>query len=266
MNEPSYLDEHEIVTEEPLRPGLNAVVVATASFDRDGYAAMHHLRSDFMLFEYWSVLRHVAPFVRRETAMREIDFYRLVRARSTAEPQRWPALNALVSFGAELMAPPHSWSLIMAELRRFLIAEAGVEPSTALDAALTAQLALLPSYGRTFPLVLELDHDVARWMEQIMAVKAAGHLHDWDQHVPRLGEIGPGLLAVDDPDDIVGTSIGVSFDMNVIGFNWEFDSPLSRASVAATQFADWVTDSLLTSKDNEVPSGATVPVSLARKG
>ncbi len=242
---------------------MNAVVVHTSTFDRDDHTAMMRLRADFMLFENWSILRHVAPYVRRETGRREIDLYRLIRRCTTQEPSRWPALHALVTHGSRLMAPIYSWALVIDDVRRLLLEEAGVEDHPALHSVLQAQHALLPAYGRTFPLTLELDHDVVGWYEQVIAAKAAGHLHDWDQHVPRLRDLGPGQLAVDDPDDIVGTSIGVEFDMNVIGLNWELDSPLSRASVAATQFADWVADSLLSTKRNETDAG--VPVQLGQR-
>ena len=264
MNEPDYLKEHQIVTDEPLGPGLNTAVVSTASFTRDDYTKMHLLRTDFMLYENWSVLRHIAPFVRHETGRREIDFYRAIRSLTTEHPHEWPALHAMVAFGVELMAPPHSWALVLGDLKRLLVSELGLVDGPALDAAIAAQHALLPAFGRSFPQIVALDHDVVAWAEAIMAAKAAGNLHDWDEHVPHLGEFGPGHLVVSDPDDIVGTSIGLSVDMNVIGFNWEFDSPLSRASVAATQFADWATDALLTTNNNAVADDSSVPVTLSR--
>ena len=88
---------------------------------------MHLLRTDFMLYENWSALRHVAPFVRQETGTREIDLYQLIRSRTTEQPQEWPSLHAMVAFGAYLMAPPHSWALVLDDLRRFVISELGVE-------------------------------------------------------------------------------------------------------------------------------------------
>jgi hypothetical protein len=264
MNEPEYLEEHQIETEKPLRPGAQAVLVSTATFTRDDYVEMLRLRSDFMLFENWSVLRHVAPFVRSETGLREIDLYRLIRRRTTEEPQEWPALHALVSACAEVMAPVHSWGTMIADLRRFLVAEVGVEDGSALDAALAAQHALLPTYGRTFPDLVELPHDIVRWAEQIMAAKTSGHLHDWETVVPRLGELPGGVLVVEDPNDIVGTSIGSHVERTGLGFNWEFDSALSRASVASSQFVDWVADAMMSGK-NEAPEGeVSVPVTLSR--
>ena len=151
------------------------------------------------------------------------------------------------------------------DLRRFLVTEVGVPDGSALDAVLTAQLALLPSFGRRFPEVVDLAHDVPGWTELVFAAKANGHLHDWESVVPRLGDLGPGVLVVEDPDDIVGTSIGVEVEKNVAGFNWELDSALSRASVAAAQFTDFTTDLVLKPGRN-TPDADGVPIKLGRTG
>ena len=57
------------------------------------------------------------------------------------------------------------------------------------------------------------------------------------------------------------TSLGCNPDLNNIGLNWELDSPLSRARLAATQLVDWATDSMLPLTSDDEPS--TVSVDLA---
>jgi len=158
------------------------------------------------------------------------------------------------------MAPPGSWALVLGDLRRFLISELGMADGPALDDVLACQHALLPAHGRTFPDVVLLEHDVVAWTEEVMATKARGHLHDWEHHAPRLHEYGPGQLLVEDPDDVVGLSLGVSIEATAIGFNWEFDSPLSRARVAVAQFADWAE----TVPSAPAESDEAVPVRLGR--
>lgn len=264
MNEPSYLAEHKIETASPIGPGLNAGVISTASYTRQDYAAMEHLRKDFMLYENWSVLRHISRFVRQETGIREIDVYRMARSRTDERPGEWPILEALVVHGATLMTAPFSWSLMLADLRRFLVSEAGVPDDSALDAMIRTQLALLPSRDRKFPEVVELPHDVVAWNRQILAVKSERHLEDWESFVPRLIEFGPGTLTVDDPDSICDTSMGINYELNVVGVNWELDSPLSRASVAATQFSDYATDIVLPRDRNTGAVATGVPVVLSR--
>ncbi|MEJ7584584.1 MAG: radical SAM protein [Acidimicrobiales bacterium] len=251
MNEPDYLAEHRIETSAPVGPGLNANVISTASFTRQEYAAMERLRLSFLLYENWGVLRHVSRFVRHETGTREIDFYLSLRSNTEARPEAWPTLYALAFLGTSMMAAPYSWALVMDDLRRYIVSEFGVADDPALESILRTQRALLPAYGRTFPEVVALPHDVIGWNRTLLTAKGSGHRDDWFDVAPRLAEFGPGELTVDDPDHIVDTSIGLNRELTVVGVNWELDSPLSRARIVATQFVDWVTDQVLPQRDAE---------------
>jgi radical SAM superfamily enzyme YgiQ (UPF0313 family) len=245
MNDPEYLAEHGIETASPVGPGLNAVVLSTSSFSREDYGAMERLRLAFLMYENFGVLRHVARFLRQETGTREIDFYQALRVTTEADPDAWPALHGLAVFGASMMTAPMSWALVMDDLRRYLMSEYGVADDSALDAVLQSQLALLPAHGRTFPDIVTLPHDVVEWNRALLSVKEQGHREDWREYAPRLSEFGPAELTVDDPDHVVERSLGLNSELSVVGVNWELDSPLSRARLAATQLVDWVSDQIL---------------------
>jgi hypothetical protein len=245
MNDPSYLAEQRIETGQPPGPGMNSIVVSTSSFTREDYGSMERLRIGFMLYENFGALRHVSRFVRHETGVREIDFYQQLRTRTDANPGEWPALFALAGLGSSMMTAPYSWAIVMGDLRRFLDSEFGVAADGALESILRTQQALLPAHGRTFPEHVPLEHDVVAWNQAMLAAKESGHRADWPDVVPRLSEFGPTVLDVDDPDHITETSVGLNRELNVVGINWELDSPLSRARLAASQFIDWASDSML---------------------
>jgi hypothetical protein len=245
MNDPDYLAEHQIKTTTPIGPGLLPFVTSTSSFTRDDWRAMDKLRLSFILFENYGVLRHVARFVRQETGIREIDFYRRLGAEAEAEPHRWPSLFALVTLGPDMMTAPYSWALVITELRDFVVMELGVAPGSSLEAVLAAQHALLPAHGRRFPLTLDLDHDVAAWNGALMAAKEAGLLQTWPQEIPRLGELGPGKLVIDDPDRIADSSLGLHLESTMIGVNWEYDSALSRARLVSGELQQALTDQVI---------------------
>ena len=266
MNDPDYLDEHRIETSAPVGPGLNANVISTASFSRADYAAMERLRLGFQLYENWGVLRHVSRFVRHETGRREIDLYQALRSGTTARPDAWPALGALVMLGTSMMAAPYSWTVVMDDLRRFLVSEIGLADDSALASVLLTQAALLPAHGRRFPEVVTLSHDVVEWNRAMLTAKGHGHRTDWQDVVPRLAEYGPGEFIVDDPDHIVDTSIGLNRELTVVGVNWELDSPLSRARIVATQLSDWVTDRVLPQREDLKPVAPTPVAAPATRG
>jgi hypothetical protein len=252
MNDSSYLAEHQIEVAEAPGPGQNSLVLSTSTFTRDDYKTMEQLRLGFMLYENYGVLRHVSRFVRQETGIREIDFYQGIRARTEERQGAWPALYVLVQLGSSMMTAPYSWALVMDDLRRYLGSELGVTDDSALESILSTQRALLPAHGRQFPEVVHLKHDVVAWHRAMLAAKGQGHQTDWPDVVARLAEFGPAEFVVDDPDHIVDTSLGMNRELNVVGVNWEFDSPLSRAQLEATVLVDWATDIMLPQRDVRV--------------
>jgi hypothetical protein len=95
---------------------------------------------------------------------------------------------------------------------------------TALDAALAAQGALLPAFGRTFPHAVALDHDVATWFNDLKAVRRRDG--DWAA-VDDLRDHGPALLTVEDPHRVCDLAMG---DLALMGRTpvWDLDSALNR--------------------------------------
>ncbi len=263
MNAPDYLAEHQIETSQPLGPGLNTMVVATSSYTREDHRTMMQLRSSFMTHENYGVLRHVARFVRQETGVREIDLYRRIYERCTAAPHRWPSLAAFEIHGPQLMAPPHSWSLVMGDLRRFLVEEIGLVDDDALTTILETQCALLPAFGRTFPTTLALPHDVVAWNDQITDAKVQGHLADWTELVPRLGSYPPGELTVDDPHHLSEWALGVYSELNSTGMHWELDSRLARAAIVPNEMASTDRDADVV-RLRDVQQRTSVPVTIGK--
>lgn len=261
MNDPSYLAEHGIKTAAPVGPGSNAIVISTSSFTPDDYGAMERIRLGFVMYENFGVLRLVSRFLSQETGTREIDFYQRIRAVAEAHPEEWPALYAVAVFGPSMMTAPVSWALMIDEMRTFLVSQYGIADDTALESVLRAQHALLPAHGRRFPDVVALSHDVVEWNRAMLAVKSQGHRADWMDRVPRLAEFGPAELTVQDPDHVVDTSLGVNSELSVVGVNWELDSPLSRARLAATQLVDWATESVLPQRDGKREATVGTPQS-----
>lgn len=233
MNNPQYRAEHQIVTGTELGPGKMPVLVSTRTYTRADLETMLDIRQVYVLLDNFGVLRLCSRFVRQQTGMREIDFYRklLSDAGQFAHEARWPLLNTLVTWGQHLMAPIYSWSLLLDELRVFLVKECGVPDDSALDAILIAQHALLPAHGRTYPYSVELPHDVVAWHATMLGAKAAGHWRDWQMVVPPLSEFSPGRLDVNDEGGWVTSMLGCDLEQSSNGVNWDMDSGIGRARV-----------------------------------
>ncbi|HMS87630.1 MAG TPA: radical SAM protein [Acidimicrobiales bacterium] len=240
MNDPAYMAEHKIETHEPLQPGRNALVVSTATFTREDWNEMERFRVDFGYFENYGVLRLVSRYVRHRTGVREIDLIRQIGLQVAADPARWPTLAATVTHGSEVMAPIHSWALMMAEVKDYLGEAFGLSGS-GLDAVLVAQRAVLPASGRVFPAHYDLQHDVVGWYQAMLHAKTDGSEEHWTELVPQLDDLPPATLTVDDPSNCTDRYIGMDRESYTVGVSWELDSPLSRAHLDVAQLPDWIT-------------------------
>ncbi|MFK7978322.1 MAG: radical SAM protein, partial [Halioglobus sp.] len=228
MNDPEYVKKHEIKTSMPVGPGALASLISTSSYTHDDLEMMGEMRSAYMLFENFAVLRTLSRFVRQETPLDEMQFYqRLILDGKSYE--RWPMLHLLCNFVPSLMAPPTSWNLVVEELGRYLKEELGLSDSPALRSVLAAQKACLPAHDRVWPQTLELECDVVSWFNAIIAEKESGNRRGWTDAVPRLETYGPASLTVDDPMGVTETSLGINRELNAFGVNWELESPLHRA-------------------------------------
>ena len=189
---------------------------------------MGEMRSVYMLFENFAVLRTLSRFVRQETPLDEMRFYEALIL-DGKDYQRWPMLHLLCNFVPSLMAPPVSWSLVIEELGRYLTEQHGLPDSPARRSVLAAQMACLPAHDRVLPQTVELECDVVAWFHAIIEEKEQGNRRGWESVVPRLETFGPSSLTVDDPMGVTETSLGINRELNAFGVNWELKSPLHRA-------------------------------------
>lgn len=226
MNDPEYRKEHGIVA----RAG--EYLKEAATYTRKEWDEMNELRNAFYLLDSFGVLRYVARFVRREKGIREVEFYDQVQSDVLRNSRKWPVFATVLRSTESYMAPPGSWALFIAEVRRYLVEELGIADDSALRTTLAVQHAHLPAPGRVFPHTITLEHDYAAWWELVLTTREEGHRTDWEKHVPQLRDFGPGTLVVDDPNAISIRDVGVP--LNVLLFNlrsWELDSPVARPRV-----------------------------------
>jgi radical SAM superfamily enzyme YgiQ (UPF0313 family) len=223
MNEPAYRAEHGIVAKP------HDVIRETNTFTRAEWDEMDRLRVAFYAFDNFGVLRHMARFARSEVEVKEVDFYDRVSRIATAEPLEWPLLAGLVRMMWANMAPPSSWTLLVQEVGRYLVAHLGVEPGPALDTAIAIQAAHLPAADRTMPVTLDLPHDYVAWYTAVLEIRSNGHRDDWERFAPRLHTFGPGRITIGDPKDLCGTMVGKAIMVmawTITG--WELASPVAR--------------------------------------
>ncbi len=231
MNEPSYREKHGIVVDTKPGTGASSLVVATATYTRDDYLHMRHLRLWFLLCENFGILRHVSRHVRQQTGIEEVAFYEGLRQTGMNAPDRWPLVALSTQAVTRFMAPPVSWRRYYDEVGQYLIDELGVPDDSALATVLAAQHHLMPSRDRVYPDTIDLPHDYAAWFRSVLDTKESGHHESWPLHAPALHAFGPGVLRVDDPGRMATMGIGSQIEAHGFGANWELASPIARPFV-----------------------------------
>ncbi len=238
MNDPEYRALHgiELIREpgptDAAADREHAFVVATATFTREDYLAMNRLRRTFFLAENHGMLRQISRLVRHQLGMREVDLLTKLNDLATSDRERFPTISLALLAVPDLLAPPISWGLFIAELRTFVVDELGMPDDTALQTALTVQHAMLPTPGRVFPQHYELAHDYVAWHTAMVEAKEAGHLDDWEKHVPALASFPPAVFTVEDVDSVCELSLGYSVELDT-STSWELTTEISRAMPAA---------------------------------
>jgi radical SAM superfamily enzyme YgiQ (UPF0313 family) len=226
MNEPSFREEHRIQTE--LSPnGAKHLIVSTASFTREEFVRMNHLRLTFLLCDVIGMLRHVAHYVRHEVGVREVDFYSRLSNDLRERPERWPVMAFAVRALPGLLIPPVSWRLVIEEVRRYLLEEWNLPDDSALGTVLAVQHAVLPARDRVLPAALEVPHDYAAWHGAMTTATQQRRYADWPSLVPPLRSFEPAPFVVTDPDHLCDLGIGAAIDGDLFG-NFELHSAVAR--------------------------------------
>jgi radical SAM superfamily enzyme YgiQ (UPF0313 family) len=221
MNEPEYRIENGIVA----RPGEE--VHETSTYTSDEWHQMHRLGAGQWLFENFGILRQVATYVRAETGRREVDFYGSLIEASDADPESWPFTAIILRVLPHAMVPPVSWRFFLDEVRRRLVTVEGIVDDTALQTVLVVQHSLLPARDRRFPVEVPLAHDYVAWRSSVVDARDGDH-PDWPTSVHPLRTFAPGVLTVDDPNQICTDALDGSITAIAHESAWDFDSPVSR--------------------------------------
>jgi radical SAM superfamily enzyme YgiQ (UPF0313 family) len=232
MNDPEYRELHQIRTDSYNQ------VVATTSFGPEDREQMVRFRDVFRWADHFGVLRHVMRWEAHRSGRRELDVLWAIAQVAPARADTYPLLAFMVRSGRRYMVEPMSWHAFYEEVGRFLVEELGAADGAELRTVLAVQEALMPAAGRTFPDVVQLEHDYVAFYREVLRPR------DGRSTDRQLGDYPPGQLTVDDPD---GISPGCLREMFLIehspegarnlshegefwdAFNWELASPLQRA-------------------------------------
>lgn len=230
MNAPDYRERFRIETDDA------NVLVATSSYTREDFEEMKRLRLLFRACEHYGLMRHLFRWLQVEHGVRALDLLHDIDRAIISEPDRYPLLTWVGRYFDLITAPPGGWPPFYDEVVDLLDERHGIVRDEAMDTVLAVQLFLMPSRARRFPDRLELAHDYVAWH------RATSH-GSGSAEVPRLVDLPPGELVVDDPAGVCDARLlrnGFSIRREEACDNpfwvlndWELDSELARPMATA---------------------------------
>jgi radical SAM superfamily enzyme YgiQ (UPF0313 family) len=203
-------------------------IVSTFSFTRDDLQFMTRLYDAYRLYETCGVLFYVLRYLQWDHGIQAADFLRrLVETLSAPQGRAaYPAI-AWVDRYSPWNLNVGGWRPFYEDLARYLDEQYGLPRSTALEAALRAQEAVVREPGRAFPETVRLAHDFVAW---------------WQDHQPgapprsaprRLGEYASAEMVVADPDHLCWLDLTRQRQYDYHVTRWELESPLRDAPSVA---------------------------------
>ncbi|WP_438021201.1 radical SAM protein [Sorangium sp. So ce315] len=220
MADPVYREKYCIETDD------NDNVVSTFSFTRDDLRAMKRLYDVYRLHETSGALFYVLRYLQWDHSIRAVDFLRRLIEVLAADPGAYPAL-AWVDRYSPWNLNVGGWRPFYDDMARYLEEHHGVGRSTALEAVLRMQEAVLREPGRTFPETVRLAHDVVAWWRDHGAGTSRPPVS------ARLDTYPPVEVVVDDPDGLCRLDLTRQRQYDYHFVRWELQSPLRTVDAVA---------------------------------
>lgn len=188
MNEPGYRKKYQIVTDK------NGYVMSTSTFSNEERKQMIKLFLSFQFFYGAGVLRYFLYHLQMEHSIRFMDFvesYLNFSAEHRATyPISYQLQNDLLSMRRE-WSPSLEWTpdegiFLFCHLEEFYAEVVGftkehykLNLSADIEKTLVdAQIAVMPSLGKTVPFSVALPHDLPAYIQQIKELPVADHRPD----------------------------------------------------------------------------------------
>lgn len=189
MAEESYLRQHEIKTDE------RNMVIATSTFSREDMGEMKQLYSAYQLFVRLGIFRYGLYYLQLEQGIPAITFLREWLQQTLAED---PALPISYAVSEQILgrgSQHGDWATLCwdegagflfdniesfyGELFGFAADHFGARVGeSAASTLIKAQAAVMPRAGRHYPRAVELEHDLAAYLDQVRSAPSVQALAD----------------------------------------------------------------------------------------
>ena len=154
MADPDYMEKYEIKVDR------NNFLKSTFSYSTDDLHVMNMIFNLFSVADSFSTLRYVLRYLRWDHGITALDFLHELYNETERHPYKYPALTYASKVFMHYLNVPGGWNEFYNEIADFTEKKYRVRRDSAFDAVLHYNEMVMPDDAFSYPLVLQLEHDV----------------------------------------------------------------------------------------------------------
>lgn len=154
MADPDYMDKYKIKVDR------NNFLKSTFSYTTDDLHVMNMLFNLFSVADSFSTLRYVLRYLHWDHGITALDFLHDLYNKLESHPYRYPALTYASKVFRHYLNVPGGWHEFYNEVAEFTRNQYGIQRDSGFDAVLHYNEMVMPEDAFTYPLSVQLAHDV----------------------------------------------------------------------------------------------------------
>jgi radical SAM superfamily enzyme YgiQ (UPF0313 family) len=218
MAHPAYMKTYGIETDE------NGFLTSCFSYSETELRQMKQIYEVYVAADGYGALRYVMRYLQWEHGVAAMRLLHDLLDQVVEAPDRYPAIAWVVRFFNTEKCMPGGWRTFFDEVADFVAQRYRVERDTAFDTVLTVNEAVMPDGARSYPMTLELEHDLVAWFN-------ARNRLDADD-TSALASYPPGRITVSDPNGLAMIDLEYQ-QYDTHQYFWELHSPVARPTSVA---------------------------------
>ncbi len=157
MADPDYMEKYEIKVDQ------NNFLKSTFSYSTDDLHVMNMIYNLFSVADSFALLRYVLRYLRWDHGVVALDYLHELYNELERDPYKYPALTYVSKVFRYYLNVPGGWHEFYGQIADFTESTFGIERDSAFDAVLQFNEMVMPEDAFSYPLDIELQHDVAAY-------------------------------------------------------------------------------------------------------
>ena len=157
MADPGYMEKYKIEVDR------NNFLKSTFSYSTDDLHVMNMIYNLFSVADSFALLRYVLRYLRWDHGVVALDYLHELYNELECDPYKYPALTYVSKVFRYYLNVPGGWHEFYGQIADFTESRFGIERDSAFDAVLQFNEVVMPEDAFSYPLDIELQHDVAAY-------------------------------------------------------------------------------------------------------